>query len=72
MTLVDNDQIKEIPGVFTIEAGAACIPGDSLVDGEVHLPALDRLTLDLVAGITKGGEGLVLGVIDQHIAIGEK
>ncbi len=72
MTLVDDNQVEEIPWVVAVQTGSARIPGDSLVDGEIDLAALDGLALDLVAGIAEGGKGLVLGIVDQDVAIGEK
>ena len=54
------------------EPGAALVLGDGLVDGEVHLAALDDLAaLDLVAGVAEGGEDPVLGLVDEDVAVGE-
>jgi hypothetical protein len=43
-----------------------------LVDGKVHLTALVGFAiLDLPAGITKGSKYLVLGIVNQDIAVGK-
>src|SRR5262249_48781004 len=67
MALVHDDEIEEVRGVFLEESRPAFILGDGLISGEVHLPALDRLTfLDLVPGISEGSKRLVLRVIDEN------
>ena len=50
----------------------ALILGDGLIDGEIHFAAFDDLAgFDLVARVAEGGEGLVLRVVDQDVAVGE-
>ena len=57
VALVDDDQVEEVGREFPVQAGAALVLGDGLVDGEVHLAALDDLAgLDLAAGVAEGGE----------------
>ena len=72
VALVDDDQVEEVGRVLAVEARAALVLGDRLVDGEVHLAALDGLAAcDLPAGVAERGEGLVLRVVDQDVAVGE-
>ena len=72
MALVHDDQVEEVARELLVKAGAPFVPGDGLVGGEVELPAEDGdAALDLIAGIAEGGEGLVLGVIHEEVAVGE-
>ena len=61
VALVHDDQVEEVRGVLPVEPGPALVLGEGLVDGEVHLAALDGFALDLVAGVPEGGEHLSLG-----------
>ena len=50
-----------------VQARPPFVARKGLVEGEVHVPALDHLAVfDFLAGVAEGGEGLVLGVIDQE------
>ncbi len=72
MALVDDDQVEEIGRDMLEKAGAALVLGERLIDGEIHLPALDDLAaFDLVARVAEGGEDPVLGVVDENVAVGE-
>ena len=72
VALIDHDQVEEVAGELLVEPRPPLVLGDGLVDGEVHLPAVAQLVFaDLDAGVAEGGEGLVLGVIDQHVAVGQ-
>jgi hypothetical protein len=42
-----------------------------LIDRKIHLPALDRLSLDFVPRFAEGREDLVLWVIDNDVSIRE-
>ena len=72
VALVDDDEVEEVGRVLAVEARPALVLGDGLVDGEVHLAALDRLAvLDLVARVAERREDLVLRVVDEDVAVGE-
>ena len=73
VALVHHDQIKEVAGVLPIQAGAAFILSERLVDGEIHLAAFANLAaFDLEPGLAKRGKGLVLGIVHQNVAVGQK
>lgn len=65
MALVNDDQIKEVRAVVPVENWSAFVPGNGLVGGEVHLAALDRLALNLPAGIPKRSKLLILRVVHE-------
>lgn len=70
MTLVDDDQVEEIGGIFPEQAETSFIFGDGLVDRKVHLPArADLAVFDFPAGLAEGREGLVLGIVDQDVTV---
>jgi len=70
--LVHDHEVEEVGRVGAVEAGAGRVLGQGLVGGEVHLAALvGHAALDLPAGVAEGQEGLVLGVVHQHIAVGQ-
>ena len=72
VTLVHYDQVEEVRAYSLNKPGRALILGQGLVDGKVHLPAFDCLSIfDLPAGITEWGECLVLGIIDQDVSVGQ-
>ena len=71
VTLIHDDEIKEIGAVFPIEAGATLVLGNGLVGGEIHLTALDDFALNLPAGIAEGGELFVLRIVYEDGAVGE-
>src|SRR5690606_32152329 len=71
VALIDHDQVEEVRGVLPehILTGRR----EGLVDAEVHVPRLAGIgTGDLVAGIAEVDEVLVLGVIDQDVAVSQK
>ena len=68
MALVD-DQIEETRRILAVEAGALLIASDRLVDGEVHVAALDRRAGDLVPRVGERPEVLGHGVVHQHAAV---
>src|SRR5262249_50692326 len=72
VAFVDNDKVEKILGVIAEQSFAALIFGERLVDGKIHLAALDELAgFDLVARIAKGGKEPILGLVDENVAIGE-
>src|ERR1035437_778398 len=71
MALVHDNKVEEIAGVFPIETGAVRVAGNSLVDGEVHLPALDGFPFDLAPSVAERRENLVFGFVYENIAVGE-
>ena len=72
VALVHDDQVEEVRRILPVQPRPALVLGDGLVDGEVHLPALGRLAvLDLAAGVAERREDLVLGIIDQDVAVGQ-
>jgi hypothetical protein len=73
MAFVDDDEVEEASRELPVEPGAGLVLGDGLIDGEVHLPALAHdAALDLEAGLAERGEGLVLRIVHQDVAIGEE
>ena len=57
---------------FLVEAGAAFVFGDGLVGGEIQFaPERHDAAFDLPARIAEGREDLVLGIVDEEIAVGE-
>ena len=72
VALVHDDEVEEVGRVLAEQAGAALVLGDRLVDGEVHLPALDDLAVSILwRASPNGGEDLVLRVVDQDVAVGQ-
>ena len=72
VTLIDDHEVEEVGRVLAVEPGPSLVTGDRLVDGEVHLAALHHdATLDLVARVAERRELLILGVVDQDVAVGE-
>src|SRR6266849_603150 len=71
MALVDNDEVEEVLRVFAVEAGPTFVPGNCLVGCEIHLAAFHRFALDLVPGVLERREDLVLGVVNENVAVGE-
>ena len=72
MALVHDNKIEKVRGELLVEAGAAFVLGDGLVCGEIKLAAVDHeAAFNLVPGIPKGGEGFVLGIVHQEIAVGQ-
>ena len=70
VTLIYYYQVKEIRRILAKEAWAPLILGQRLIDGKVHLPALDGVpVLDLPASVPEGGERLVLRIIDEDIPV---
>src|SRR5207245_2686406 len=56
MTFVHYDQVEKVFGIFAVKTGATFVTRYGLISGEIHLPALHCLTLDLVAGVSKRSE----------------
>src|SRR6266403_5164079 len=71
MALVHDDEIKEIPWILPVQAWTALVFCDGLINCKVHLPALDRLGLNLVSRLAERREDLVLWVINQHIPVSQ-
>ena len=72
MALIDDDEVKKIRSEGFKEAFAALVLSEGLINGEVHLPALDDLARRyLVAGIAEASEDAVFRIIDQDIAVGK-
>jgi hypothetical protein len=72
VAFVHDDEVEEVRAEFTVQPRPALVAGQRLVDGEVHLPALaDHAVLDLVSGFGERGEGLVLRVVDEDVAVGQ-
>jgi len=65
--------VNRAVGLVAEKPGAALIFRKRLIDGEVHFAAFDDLAgFDFVTGVAEGTERLVLGVIDEDVAIREK
>ncbi|VVB69286.1 Uncharacterised protein [uncultured archaeon] len=72
VTLVYYYQVEEIGRILPEETRPPLILGYGLVDGKIHLPALDRFSVfDLPACIPEGREGLVLGIVDENVSVGK-
>jgi hypothetical protein len=70
VTLIDDDQVEEIFGIFFVEPWAALVLGNGLIDREVELAAFVHFAvLDLPAGVAEGRKHLVLGIVDQNVSI---
>lgn len=70
MTLVHDDEVKEVRSKGFEEARTPLVFGKRLVDREVHFATLyDFARFDLIAGITKGSKNTVLRLIDENVAI---
>ena len=73
MALVHDHQIEEVPRIFPVQAGAVLVACDGLIDGEVHVPALDRPAPgDLLARVAERAEILGHGVVHQDVAVGQE
>ena len=73
MALVHDHQIEEVPRVLPVEAGTVLVAGDGLIDGEVHVPALDRSPPgDLRARVAEWPEFFGHRVVHQDVAVGEE
>ena len=71
VALIHYDEIEEIGRIASVETRLSLAVGNGLVDGEVHLAALDGPALDLLDGVTKRREGAVFGLIHQDVAVGQ-
>jgi len=72
VALVHDDEVEEIRRIRLVKPGPALVFRNGLVDGEVHFTALVRLAvLDLPTGIAKGSEDLILGIVNQDVAVGQ-
>jgi hypothetical protein len=69
MTLVNDDQIKEIPRELSIKPRPMFVPSDGLISREIHLTALHCLPLNLPPCISEWGKSLVFGNIQQNVAV---
>ena len=72
MTFIDDDQIEEVPRIFFVKSGAAFILCQRLIDREINLAALDRMSvLNLRACVTELGKDFVFRIVNQNVAIRE-
>ena len=72
MALVHDDEVEEVRRERLEQPWPPLVLGERLVDGEVHLAALDDLAgLDLVPGIPERGEDAVLRLVHEDVAVGE-
>ena len=63
---------KKSGAILFIKPGTVLVLGDRLINREIHLAAFDDLAvLDFPASVAKRGEHLVLGIVDQNVAVGE-
>jgi len=60
VTFVNDDQVKKVTSIFPVEARSTFIFGNGLVDGKVHLPALNRFPFDFHSGFLEGSKVFVL------------
>ena len=72
MALVDDHQIEEVARIVAVQAGALFVAGDRLVDGEVHVTALDRGAGDLGSRVAEWPEILGHRIVHQHVAVGQE
>lgn len=73
MALVHNDEIEEVAREFLVEAGAAFVLGERLVDREIHFASLvHHAAFQLPARIAKGREVFPHRVIDENVTVGEE
>jgi hypothetical protein len=72
MALVHDDEIEEIGRKLLVKAGAALVLGDGLIGGKIKFAAVDdQPAFDFVPGVAEGGEGFVLGIVHEEIAVGQ-
>src|SRR3989338_6196543 len=70
VTLINNDEIKKVRGIFLIKPRPALIPGKGLIGGKIHLtPFVGIAVFYLPAGISEWGKYLVLGIINKDVAV---
>lgn len=70
MAFIDDDEVKEIRRIVPEKPRAALLLCQRLIDGKIHLPALNDLAgFDLVARVAKRGECLILWVVNEDVAI---
>src|SRR5260221_6762759 len=73
MAFVHDDEVEEVAGELLVESIAALVASEGLIDGEIHLAAVNHLAaFDLVPRLPKRGEHFVLGVIHEDVAVGEE
>ena len=73
MALVNNDQIEEVLRILAVQPWAVFIAGHGLIDGKVHIPALDRpATPDFLPGVAERAKVLCHRIINQDVAVGEE
>ena len=73
VALVDYDEVKEVPSVFAVEAGAILIARDGLVDRKIDVAALDRhAACDFVTCVAERAEILGHRIVDQDVTISKK
>ena len=73
VALVHDDQIEEVPRILAVQAGAILIAGDGLVDGEIHLAALDRPAPGyLLPRVPERAEVPGHGIVHQDVPVGQE
>src|SRR5665213_2764176 len=72
VALIDDDQIKEIRGELIEESGAPIVFRERLIDGEVHLAALEDFSgIYLGPRVAEYREYAVLGLVYKNVTICE-
>src|SRR5262249_5499538 len=72
VTLVNDDQVKKVFGIFLIKARPMFIFGNGLINREVHFPAFVNLAVfNFPTRISESCKHLVLRVIDQDVSVGK-
>ena len=71
MALIDDDQVEEVSRILLVKLDIFAWVIKRLIQREIHLAALDRAPFDLVQRLAHGREGEVLGLVYQHIAVGQ-
>src|SRR5665213_1864744 len=72
VALIHDDQVEEIRGELIEESGAPIVFRERLIDGEVHLAALEDLTrIYLGARVAEDYEYSILGLVYKNVTVGE-
>lgn len=73
MTFINDDEVKKVLRILLEQAFAIFTTCDRLIDGEIDVAALADLSASYFeARIAECAEILVLWIVNQHVAIGQK
>src|SRR5687767_12251739 len=72
MTFVDENQVKKVGTVFSVEPGSTLVSPNRLVDRDIYFPTpgCDSI-LDSPSRVPAGGEVFFLRVVNEYVAVSE-